>query len=380
MTSREDPFPSVVLESLALGTPVVGFEGGGGFTDLLQNPLNGQIVAMADIITMAKTIEEQIEGDSSEQRHARSRIAIDTFKWDDYVFSLLEYLDPNIKRITVSVPNYNYADHIEERLQSIFEQGYPIFEINILDDQSTDNSVEVIKKYCLSRKRKVNLVINKSNSGSVFKQWKKSADVARGEFLWIAEADDAAAPTFLEKMLAGDTDFTLAYTDSAQVDESNTHLAANYRYYYDKCFANKLDKPGIYPGAEIIEECLAIKNQFMNVSAVLFSTSEFKQELDHHLEEILAFKVAGDWFLYVQMLSNNDAKCKIVGGNLNIHRRHSASVTHKNLDIQLVEIDNLHKLCNKVMNHDDLLEIQQEYLDAVVKHLKLVKTENQQKG
>jgi glycosyltransferase involved in cell wall biosynthesis len=370
MTSREDPFPSVVLESLALGTPVVGFEGGGGFTDLLQNSLNGQTVAMADITAMAKAIEEQIQGDSVGRQRERSKLAVDTFKWDDYVFSLLEYLDPDIKRATVSVPNYNYAEHIEERLQSIFDQGYPIFEINVLDDKSTDNSVDVIEKYCLSRKRKVNLIVNELNSGSVFKQWKKCADMARGEFLWLAEADDAAAPTFLEKMLGGDTDFTLAYTDSVQVDESNSHLAANYRYYYDKGLADKLDKPGIYLGAEIIEECLAVKNQFMNVSAVLFSTSEFKHELDYYLKDILEFKVAGDWFLYVQMLSNKDAKCKIVGGNLNVHRRHSASVTHKNLDIQLVEIDNVHKLCNKVMDHDDLLNSQRDYIKSIEVYIK----------
>ena len=371
MTSREDPFPSVVLESLALGTPVMGFEGGGGFTDLLQNPLNGQTVAMADIMAMANAIEGLIVGDSMEYQRERSKLAVDTFKWDEYVFSLLEYVDSGVKRVTVSVPNYNYADHIEERLQSIFEQGYPIFELNILDDQSTDNSVEVIKNYCLSRKRNVNLVINKSNSGSVFKQWKKSADVARGEFLWIAEADDAADPTFLEKMLQGDTNFTLAYTDSVQVDENNKHLADNYRYYYDKGLVDKLDKPGVYSGIEVITECLAVKNQFMNVSSVLFSTKEIKQNLELYLTDILSFKVAGDWFLYVKMLSNQNAKCKIVGNNLNIHRRHSGSVTHQNLDIQLVEIFNLQKVCNEVMNNDSLMPVQQEYLENVGEYIKM---------
>ena len=72
--------------------------------------------------------------------------------------------------ISVIIPNYNHARYLEQRLDSVFNQTYPNFEVIILDDHSTDNSLEIINRY----KDDPNLsqiIINDTNSGSVFKQW-----------------------------------------------------------------------------------------------------------------------------------------------------------------------------------------------------------------
>ena len=52
----------------------------------------------------------------------------------------------NPKKVSVIIPNYNYANFIIERIDSILMQTYPIYEIVILDDCSPDNSVKVINK------------------------------------------------------------------------------------------------------------------------------------------------------------------------------------------------------------------------------------------
>ena len=52
----------------------------------------------------------------------------------------------NPKKVSVIIPNYNYANFIIERIDSILMQTYPIYELIILDDCSTDNSVEVIEE------------------------------------------------------------------------------------------------------------------------------------------------------------------------------------------------------------------------------------------
>lgn len=49
--------------------------------------------------------------------------------------------------VSIIIPNYNKAKVIEETLQSVFSQEYNDWECIIIDDQSTDNSVEVIQKY-----------------------------------------------------------------------------------------------------------------------------------------------------------------------------------------------------------------------------------------
>jgi glycosyltransferase involved in cell wall biosynthesis len=370
MTSREDPFPSVVMEALAIGTPVVGFTGGGGFTELLEEPVNGAAVPMADIRAMASEIASQTASDSDTKRAQRAEQAVKRFQWDDYVFALLQYLDPTLKKVTVSVPSYNYENHIGERLRSVFAQHYPVFEVVVLDDRSPDNSIQVINATAAAYERQIKLIVNEENSGSVFKQWKKGVDLARGDYLWIAEADDSAAPEFLSAILSGETGFDLAYTDSKQIDQNDTHLADSYRYYYDADMQACLDKPGIYDGRFIVESCLAIKNQFMNVSSVLFSTEAVRACLQANMDDILSYKVTGDWYIYVHMLAQPGARAKMIGDSLNVHRRHSGSVTCKNYDVQLKEIASVQKLSLSICSDSDAKERNQsEYLVEVKKVL-----------
>ncbi len=364
ITSREDPFPSVVMEALAVGIPVVGFENGGGFTELLVNPINGAVVPMANLNSMADEILSQIKLDTNIKRNKRSKLALETFKWDEYVFSLLQHLDPKLKKVTVSIPNYNYEKYISERLTSVFYQYYPIFEILVLDDNSSDNSLNIIDSVASTHNRKIQVIKNTVNSGSVFKQWKKGADLSRGEYLWIAEADDLADANFLSTVFSEDIGFDLAYADSKQIDENDNHLADDYRYYYDEAMLELLNTPNVYSGKHIIEKCLSVKNQIMNVSAVVFKTSALNNCLKEHFDKIHSYKVAGDWYIYVRLLSKPGAKGKIISQNLNIHRRHNNSVTRKNYNVQLDEIKSLHALTSSLSKTIDT-KYQETYLAEV---------------
>lgn len=50
-------------------------------------------------------------------------------------------------KISIVTPNYNYGQFIEETIRSVLLQGYPNLEYIIIDGGSTDNSVEIIRKY-----------------------------------------------------------------------------------------------------------------------------------------------------------------------------------------------------------------------------------------
>ena len=49
--------------------------------------------------------------------------------------------------VSIIVPNYNHAQFLKQRLESIFNQTYQNFEVILLDDASTDKSVSILEKY-----------------------------------------------------------------------------------------------------------------------------------------------------------------------------------------------------------------------------------------
>ena len=51
------------------------------------------------------------------------------------------------KKFSIIIPNYNKEEYIEETLNSIFNQTYKNFEVIVIDDASSDNSIEKIKEY-----------------------------------------------------------------------------------------------------------------------------------------------------------------------------------------------------------------------------------------
>src|SRR5688500_12214725 len=50
-------------------------------------------------------------------------------------------------RITIVTPNYNYGHFLEKAIVSVLDQQYPNLEYIIIDGGSTDNSIEIIRKY-----------------------------------------------------------------------------------------------------------------------------------------------------------------------------------------------------------------------------------------
>ena len=102
--------------------------------------------------------------------------------------------------VSVIIPNYNHSSFLKERIDSVLAQTYDNFEVIILDDNSTDDSVQIIEEYKNNPKIS-HIVYNTINSGSTFKQWQKGFSLASGEFIWIAESDDIADPNFLYSVM-----------------------------------------------------------------------------------------------------------------------------------------------------------------------------------
>ncbi|MGY4726216.1 glycoside hydrolase family 99-like domain-containing protein [Burkholderia pyrrocinia] len=328
LTSREDPFPSVVLEALEVGVPVVAFDGASGSCELLKRG-GGMVVPFENTAAFAGALRELIESpELARDLGARGgRIVDEEFSFRHYVFDLLDMLNCGFKRVSVVVPNYNYERYVGERLNSIFKQTYPIYELIVLDDHSSDGSVRAIRQHLANQSIDNRFVVSSENSGSVFVQWKRGVELAKGDYVWIAEADDLSDPEFLATVVDGfdDEGTVLSYCESKQMAETGEIICEHYRDYVADISAAKWTKAYVVDGESEISGALAIKNTIPNVSAVLFRRAILEEVLERHFDDIRQFRVAGDWMVYLQVIGRG--KIAFVPESLNLHRRHAASVT-----------------------------------------------------
>jgi glycosyltransferase involved in cell wall biosynthesis len=327
LPSREDPFPNVVLESFDAGIPVIAFEGTGGGAQLVEQ-VGGLVVSNGDIAAFANALLTILSNPPESARLGTEAMEyVDNHHaFNKYLFELCGFCGITLPRISVIVPNYNYGKHIKARLDSIVSQTVPIFELIILDDCSTDDSVEKIVEWLTDNSGRARFLINESNSGNVFAQWFKGASLATGDYLWIAEADDLCKENLLEILLRpfADPELVLSYCDSEQIDERGNKIGENYQPYLNEVCCQRWRSPYVRNGREEIGEALAIMNTIPNVSGVLLRRQSLIDVLEHELTEIKSLLCAGDWLTYIKLLSHGKVGYSPITAN--VHRRHTQSV------------------------------------------------------
>ena len=229
------------------------------------------------------------------------------------------------KKVSVIIPNYNYDRYIQERIMSVLNQTYPVYEIVVLDDCSTDNSIQTIEKFIASHhEANIVLIKNESNRGSVFSQWRKGLENIHGDYFWIAEADDLCDTHFLEKTMPAfdDENVVLSYSDSKIIDESGKIISNSSDYIYNFYRSEHWNHSYINDGHSEIVHYLSSVNTIINASAVVWKANDYS-DIFKQAEE---FKVAGDWYIYTQVLQQGKiAYCKMP---LNYCRKHQGSVSN----------------------------------------------------
>lgn len=227
----------------------------------------------------------------------------------------------NTPLVSIIVPNFNHSEFIKKRIDSILNQSFQNFEVILLDDCSIDKSLDVLRIY--EKNKKVShFIINKKNSGSPFKQWKKGIDLARGEYIWIAESDDYCDESFLEnliKLMRSDPSIGIAYSQSLITDKNGKLKGINIDYTAE--FEPNIWKDDfLMDGIEFINNYLSVKAVIPNASAVLFKKSLVDATIFD--ESILNMTICGDWLFWLKLCK----KTKIIfcSDILNFFRTHKA--------------------------------------------------------
>ncbi len=98
----------------------------------------------------------------------------------------------DLPKLTIITPSYNQAQFLERTIKSVINQGYPNLEYLIIDGGSTDNSVEVIKKY----EKYLTYWVSEKDNGQVH-ALNKGLAMATGEYIAFQNSDDVYFPETL---------------------------------------------------------------------------------------------------------------------------------------------------------------------------------------
>jgi len=222
-------------------------------------------------------------------------------------------------RVSVLLPNYNYARFLKERIRSILNQTWTDFELLYIDDASTDNSNRIAEQF--SYDPRVRLHLHSENSGGVYHRRMQSIKMARGEWLWIAEADDSAHPRFLESLLAQADEHPTAgilHSRTATMDPAGRFVGVgwNAEPIAAKRMENSYFASGTEDAVRMTAACF-----YSTSSAMLMRKSDLVASGGYDSR----LKSAADWDLYLRMLQRCDAA--FLAEPLAYYRSHAQSVT-----------------------------------------------------
>ncbi|MBQ3409064.1 MAG: glycosyltransferase [Clostridia bacterium] len=172
-----------------------------------------------------------------------------------------------MKLISVIIPVYNAEKQIEKCLKSVIEQTYDKIEIIVINDGSTDNSLNVIKE-CSKNDKRIRL-INIQNKG-VSAARNLGINEAKGEYICFIDADDYVDTNLIENLqMYFEQDYDLIKYKAVSVDKSGnvleyfngeTFRLLNGQEAFNAMFANDvmLQVPWLY----LYKKQFLIKNNF----------------------------------------------------------------------------------------------------------------------
>lgn len=122
--------------------------------------------------------------------------------------------------VSIIMPSYNCGQYVEESVRSVLAQTYKNWELIFVDDCSSDDTINIIKKIQLSDKR-IKLFQNQINSGAAVSR-NNALREAKGRWIAFLDSDDLWEPTKLEKqvMFMEENGYAFSYTGYQEIDSN----------------------------------------------------------------------------------------------------------------------------------------------------------------
>lgn len=198
-------------------------------------------------------------------------------------------------KVSVVITSYNYDKYIKDAIESILNQSYSDFELVIIDDCSTDNSVKIIKQF---EDERIKFIQNEENLG-LKSSMQKAISYCSGEWIAFLESDDLWLSDTLEKRLACAEKYPqvgIIFNDVLEFGDEDWLLAVK----------NNFDRV-----RKILSKKTFPKNIFYDINVhnliLTFSSVMIKRELFENVSFETPIDALLDWWLYIHIAYNTEA-------------------------------------------------------------------------
>ena len=103
--------------------------------------------------------------------------------------------------ISIITPSYNVAKFVSQTISSVLSQTYPNWELLIIDDCSSDNTISIVKEFA-ERDPRIRYFFTNQNTGSPSQPRNIGIEQAKGDYIAFLDSDDIWLPNKLEEQLA----------------------------------------------------------------------------------------------------------------------------------------------------------------------------------
>lgn len=159
-------------------------------------------------------------------------------------------------KVSVIIPSYNLAQYLPETLSSVAAQTFPDWECIIVENGSSDASLEVVNRWCARDGRFVPVVFTENQGVAAARN--RGLELAEGEYILFLDADDLITPGYMAAAVAAldaDPSLNVVYGAAERFGAQttwdlppfsmDTMLASNCLYI--SCFFRKAQAPAFDP-------------------------------------------------------------------------------------------------------------------------------------
>ena len=143
----------------------------------------------------------------------------------------------NSDQISIIVPLYNSEKYIHETVMSVINQTYTNWELIIVDDCSSDNSVNIVKEL-MKNDNRIKLIDNINRNSGPAKARNIGIEHASGEYISFLDADDVWLKDKLQKQIAymKSIDSLFSCTNIQEIDNNSNLISSKKRKIYNLIF------------------------------------------------------------------------------------------------------------------------------------------------